>query len=229
MFSKTAIFNIFLTAIVMFSAFKARSIWTDTESEPTFVENRTKALSAPKIKIFQQNLSPASAYRVIVDRNLFSEDRKEFVPEKIEIEKKPVEEKPLVVSGRKITLYGVMLMKNYQSALISNPIKGLDEPRDRWVRMGEQLGELSVLKITKDSILLKDNKQTYTVLLYDKKKKKRIGSAKPANQPTTVVITQPEKKQNKPVTAKHQQADSKGDEYETVHTPFGKFKRKKRN
>ena len=116
-------------------------------------------------------------------------------------------------------------MKDFQTALISNPVSGPDEPKDRWVRVGERLGDLNVLEITKDSILLKDNKETYSILLYDKNKAKRISAVRSDEQPT-VVITQPEKKQEKPVTKK---ADKKqSDKYETVSTPFGTFKRTKR-
>ncbi len=225
MFSKIWIFNIVLAACAIFFGIKAHDIWT--VNDKTVPKKRAVQRSKPQPvkRIAKQRTVPESAYKVIADRNLFSPDRIELIPEEPEKEKEPEPEvKRLRVSGKTITLYGVVITDDYTSALINNPVQGEDEGRYKWIKQGDNIGDLSVTAIRKESILLAESGKKYEILLYDKKKPGRSNIAKKETRPT-IVISGSEKKQ--PVS-KNVSSKKEDDEFEIVNTPFGKVKRKKR-
>ncbi|MCP4351778.1 MAG: hypothetical protein GY795_40465 [Desulfobacterales bacterium] len=228
MFSKIWIFNILLVACAVFFGIKAHDTWTGNDNTPPKKQEVKKAKPGPVKRIAKQRTAPESAYKVVADRNLFSPDRIEFIPEEPETEEEPEPEvKQLRVSGRTITLYGVIITDDYTSALINNPVRGEDEGRFKWIKEGDSIGDISVTSIRKESILLAENDKKYEILLYDKKKIGKSNIAKKEVKPT-IIISGSEKKQRKPAASKAVSSKKQEDEYEIVNTPFGKVRRKKR-
>jgi hypothetical protein len=241
MFSKLAWINIILAGMVSFFIMKTSDIWTANDELVPDVETVNEAGAKKGIKIVQKKISPQSFYNVITDQNLFSEERIEIIIPKAtkKVEKKE-EEKPEIKEisfpGKQIKLYGIILMEKYRTALISNPIQGSDQPKDRWVKQGDRLGKMIVTRINRESIHIKEKNQIYKIRLYDEKDRKIQPRSSRAEKDTGVVKKKEKPGRNtqlirvsKPSSGSKtgMQTEASDDEYETIYTPFGEFKRKK--
>lgn len=230
MLQKTWIINISLLVLVIFFGIKTFGVWFGEEKNPLETATVKKRKSSPGKRIVKKRKPPESAYRDVVAKDLFSEDREEYIPEEPESDAKAEQ---LKIPGKKIILYGIVLIDDYQSALISNPVKKSGEPKDRWVKIGDTVGDLKVADIQKESITLAQGDDTYNVLLYDKdnpkkrtfvkKSPKRAISRKRPPRPKKTVS---KKKLKPPGISKKTKPAAKG--YEMVDTPFGKVKRRKK-
>lgn len=183
-----------------------------------------------------QRRTPKSAYNDVVEKNLFSETRSRYVPPVAETSAEPEKPKEVVVEkidGRRIVLYGVIIMADYKAALINNIAYKTGEKREVWVKPGDRIGQYRVHRVEADSIVLQDDdRKRYRVALYDKDRKKTASGRKPeqATEPT-VVKAQPAAPKRPAAggrTAKPKQpADGDGD-YIITQTPFGPIIEKKR-
>jgi hypothetical protein len=135
------------------------------------------------------NARPSVAsYIFIAEKNPFHPDRKEFpIPEVPKVEVK----KPIV--RPQVTLYGVTIVGDYQSATISYPGRPLQkgEKETITVRIGDQIGEYKVSQITQDRIGLKTEEDSFEVNLYDTKVPKKRTSVKTENRPAAIVSAVP--------------------------------------
>ena len=182
-------------------------------------------------------MPPESTYGIVAEKNLFSSNRSEVIPEK---QKK---EGPLKISEKQIFLYGVVVMGDHKKALISNPDPGpvagkKPASKDKWVAVGDTIGTFKVADIGKDRIILADGASNHEILLFDKNKPARqvIVAEKPA-APTVVASgptpAAPAAATAAPPAAKPEQpasriAEGKGapGEYRIINTPFGPTKRR---
>ena len=187
---------------------------------------QTKNTNTGQAFLVKKGTAPKSAFGDIADKNLFSLDRTKYQP--VEIKEETLSTETPKVDGRKITLFGVILLDGYRSALVSNPEVKSGEASTRWVKPGDRIAQLNVEQISKDSIVLSGEGKKYRVDLYDQKNKQRSGVAavSPAAEPT-VVMTQPAPKAP-PKTVEPQKETQPPDEtFEMIKTPFGMIKRKK--
>ena len=142
--------------------------------------------SKPPVDQKDSNARPSIAsYIFIAEKNPFHPDRKEFpIPEVPKVEVK----KPIV--RPQVTLYGVTIVGDYQSATISYPGRPLQkgERETITVRIGDQVGEYKVSQILQDRIGLKAEEDSFEVNLYNTKKRT---SVKTENRPAAVVSTAP--------------------------------------
>ena len=222
MFSKIGIINVLLALLFAFFVVKTYGVWKKGDNRTFENQMVEKAEPHSEKKGTKRRLPPDSYYKCVVERCLFSPDRAEFIPEVLESEK---EVEPEKVPGRKITLYGVIMMEDYATALVSNPeIKAGDKP-ELWVRMGDKLGDLKVASIQKESILLTDGTKQYKIPLYDQSRSKQRSTVAKTAKPM-VVTTKSKPKKSKPQKPKHEELSN--DQYEIISTPFGKIKRRKK-
>jgi len=174
MFSKIWMINIVLFAAILFTGLKALQVWTGVDQFSVGSEGILTPESEGTVKpthIKQRSLSE-SAYSVVVDKNLFSQDRQEYKEEikKPSSDKKTVEVKTVAIDGKKIDVQGIIKVGDFQRALINNPDKSLGKDRI-WIQKGEHVGNLIVAKIEQDSVIFNENGNSVKVLLYDKDKK----------------------------------------------------------
>ncbi|MCK5783904.1 MAG: hypothetical protein KAH06_05620 [Desulfobacterales bacterium] len=239
MVSRVWVINSVLAIALVICLINIRDVWhTGTQVFPE-KESAVKRKKSMQIKKFPENvLLKASDYQNVVEKNLFSPDRVPASPE-IEADEPEIREE-VRISGKKVVLYGVIMIDNYKKALTNNPA---DRTSDlRWVREGEQIGNLKVRQILEDNILLADEEGSYRVLLYDPEKVSKM-SAKSVRQNDK--NTQPQvimagkkniiakniiakKKINKQDNHAKKVTTSTDDEYEIIDTPFGEIKRKRR-
>jgi hypothetical protein len=222
MFSKIGIINILLAFLFTFFVIKTYGVWKtgkNITSENIVIE---KATPHSEKRVAKTRFLPDSYYKDVVERCLFSPERAEFIPEVLESEPEVAPEK---IPGKKIILYGVVMMKDYATALVSNPeIKPGDQP-ELWVRSGDHLGIFKVASIQKESILLTDGTKQYKIPLYDQSRPKQRSMAPKTATPTVVTINS-KLKNKKPQKGKQEELSN--DQYEIVNTPFGKIKRRKK-
>lgn len=237
MYRKIWLINIILSVCSLVIVFKTIGVWSQNTFIPNPKTEKTKKLSGPDIRLQLKQMPPESTYQIISGRNLFSVDRKEYIPPKPKPE--PIadtqpEITEVKISGEKIVLYGVILKDDIWKAIINNPdIRAeKDENPFLWVKKGDQIKNLKVAEIKQDRILFADGSQMYAILLYDTQKQqeekkqqreqKKVSKSLPGIERNTS-----NKKESKPkITGLKQSSDKQEDEYEIIDTPFGKIKRK---
>lgn len=187
MLSKLWFINILLVAGVIFFAVKTFDVWVKQQKQyPEPIPHTRQEIQQEK-QFAKRSVVPESSYRTIADKNLFSEDRKEYLPLTIDPElestlEHETEIKPFDGFGKNVTLYGVMIWNDVKKALITNPDRKTGEPQDIWVQKGDTLLEikrqnsvatLKVDEILNDRILVRDESSKYEILLYDKEKARK--------------------------------------------------------
>ncbi len=229
--SKIWLVNLLLAGVAAFCGVQAYESWT-RPPRPIAAARQSEPLAPDQGKrLVKPNMPAESAYRAMVEKNLFSPDREEYIPPEPteEAEEPEAEVKQVKVSGRKIVLYGVILMKGYRAALINNPERG-GEREQIWVKPGEAIGEdLTVDAIREKSLLVAEKDKKYEILLYDDKKPKSRSTPQEESGPT-VVSTEAKKpaKPSKPKDkSKPKQESVSDEEYEIIKTPFGTIRKKK--
>jgi hypothetical protein len=191
-----------------------------------------------------------------VVQNLFSPDRKEYIPEKPpeeqtdEDESGPeIVEKPLVISGEKVVLYGVVISDDLKTAMINNPGGKLGDKKYLWITEGQDLANLAVREIHAREVILEGDGEKYQVLLSEKKKEpqnRRAKAAEKIDDSGPSIISGGSVRTTKSASGAASgsaggasggdpstgSGDSKGSgpekdaEYETIVTPFGTLKKK---
>ncbi|MCU0615361.1 MAG: hypothetical protein MUD09_09845 [Desulfobacterales bacterium] len=245
--------NIVLVVGVIFFAVKTFDVWFKEQKQFPVPISSTRQEIEPEKQVAKRNLPPESAYRTIADKNLFSEDRKEYLPPTPDPElestlENETEIKPFDGFGKSVTLYGVLIWNDLKKALITNPDKKNGEPQDIWVQKGDTLLEikkrdrvaaLKVDEILNDRILVRDESSKYEILLYDKEKSKKREMIKmdeapeviaPRETPRAASRKRPSRPQKSeaPETMDPESKNEEGEEpqFEIINTPFGEIKRR---
>jgi hypothetical protein len=232
-FSKIWLINISLAALVVFLGIMSFDVWSKGEETiPEVQTGKSSEKPLPGQVIIERAMPSDSAYGIVAEKNLFSSNRLEFIPEK----QKPG---PPKISEKLIFLYGVVVMGNRKQALISNPesgsVAGKSPAKDKWVKVGDTLGNFSVADIQKDRIILADGPNTYEILLYDKNKPARQTTVAEKSEAPTVVSTgsvaAATRSDTKPSTEPLASRIAEGKsapavEYRIVNTPFGPAKQR---
>lgn len=219
--SKIWFMNLLLLGIAAFFWSKAYGVWSNGYVMPA-QELRAKPLKKSMVttRVRRKRMHPVKYYDVVVKKNLFSPDRS--APE----EELPIEEvmKEVPTLPEKIFLYGVILMDGYETALVSNPRRKPGAKKEVWVKVGDSLGDLKVLDIKKERIVLEREGKPYDVLLYGKNKPRRKIVVSRAAKPKVVTAGK-----KKPVAARKVSKPKKlpSGSYKVIKTPFGEIKRKK--
>lgn len=253
MFSKLWFLNIVLVVGVIFFAVKTFDVWFKQQKQYPEPISSTRQEIQPEKQFAKRNLPPESAYRTIADKNLFSEDRKEYLPPTPDPEldsnlEHEGEIKPFDGFGKSVTLYGVLIWNDIKKALITNPDKKSGEPQDIWVQKGDTLLEikkrdgvaaLKVDEILNDRILVRDEASKYEILLYDKEKSRQREMIKmdeapeviaPSETPRAASRKRPPRPQKSeaPETMDPESKNEEDEEpqFEIINTPFGEIKRR---
>ena len=231
-FSKIWLINILMAAFVVFFGIMSFDVWSKgDETIPEIQTGKSPEKPPPGKRIMERTMTPESTYGIVADKNLFSSNRSESIP----VELKPG---PLKISEKMIFLYGVVVTGDRKQALISNPESGPEagksRAKDKWVKVGDTLGNFSVADIRKDRIILTEGASTHEILLYDKDKPARQTTVVEKSAAPAVVSTgstAPTAAAAKPVTEPPKSGIAEGKsaaagEYRIINTPFGPTKRR---
>jgi hypothetical protein len=231
-FSKIWLINISLAVFIVFLGIMSFDVWSKgDETIPEIRAGKSPEKPPPGKRIMERAMTPESTYGIVADKNLFSSNRSESIP----VELKPG---PLKISEKMIFLYGVVVTGDRKQALISNPESGPEagksRAKDKWVKVGDTLGNFSVADIRKDRIILTEGASTHEILLYDKDKPARQTTVVEKSAAPAVVSTgstAPTAAAAKPVTEPPKSGIAEGKsaaagEYRIINTPFGPTKRR---
>jgi hypothetical protein len=234
-FSKIWLINVSLAALIVCLGIVSFDIWSKgDEAIPELQTGKSPEKTLPVKGIIERTMPPESTFGIVVDKNLFSSNRTESIPEKDKTG-------PLKISEKMVFLYGVVIAGGRKQALISNPETkpeaGKSRSKDKWVKVGDAVGNFSVADIRKDRIILADGTNQHEILLYDEKKPARKTTVAQPSAAPTVVAAGPAAAApataaaQKPGTAPPAAAVAAGKnapegEYKIVNTPFGQIKRR---
>ena len=233
---KTWLINIALAVFVVIITTKIHAVWTDTGREPADKPSVQAVKPGPAKKLIKRNFRSKSSFRAVVDKNLFSPDRAEYIPEVIEEKNQEEINEPeaedLEAPKIKIVLHGVVITDALKTALIDNPEGKAGKQKNQWIKTGDKIGDLKVIALKQDRIILKQGATRYQVLLYNQKKNKSYTAAAKSSKPT-VVSTKAAKvpakavaKTAKKIAGKSKQTISPDGKYIYTDTPFGRVKRR---
>ena len=226
--------NLILVLASIFALTEAIAVWGDSRnSESDSVSILSDKPSVDDYaSIAQRNTIPKAYYNDIVDDNLFSPQRMEYVPVKIKDVTEPekeIEKEALPVTRKDIgiVLFGTIFLDDYKAAIISNP-KNRNEQMT--LHEGAEVDGMVLYEVKKDRVLIASDGEITEVLMFDSEKpKQRVAVARQASPnvvtPPAIVKSVP------PATHTERPAIKTGsdnDEYEFVDTPFGKVRRKKK-
>jgi len=177
--------------IILLLVFKNYETWmlpVKVAPERSATQKPVAKVENPPTQMGQKESTPVEDYIFIAEKNLFTPERKEFpvfTPPSQEV-KKPV-------VRPQITLYGVTIGENYQSASISYPGRPLQkgEREIMTVKIGDRIGDYKLAKILPDRIGLEAPEDNFEVLLYDARTPKRRVVARTENKPAAVTSTLP--------------------------------------
>lgn len=220
MFSRIFVVNILLAVAAVFLGIKTHGVWFPEIETPKEDRHLQQASDRPTRTVKSSRMPLESAFRIVVDKNLFSPQREWLEPE--EQEPEPEIPQPNTLAGQ-IVLYGVVLVDGYERALVKIPRPKPGERPSKWVKLGDTIADFKVAGIEKDKIVLAEGAKRFEVFLYDKDQPKLRAGGVRETKPT-VVITETNKSRPKPkISTPKQLAEG---EYEEVMTPFGKIKRR---
>jgi hypothetical protein len=161
----------------------SRSAGAVTKREvPKKPEAKTEAPpSAPSKGEAAGESIPRDAYKAIAEKNIFHPDRQEF-PASAGAEQGKPSARP------QISLYGVVVAGEHQSATIVNPGRTLmkGEREAKTVKLGDRIGDYKVASIQEDRIVMESAGDSFEVLLYDPNAPKKRMEVKTPVQPVAV-------------------------------------------
>jgi hypothetical protein len=128
-------------------------------------------------------------FEVIAEKDLFSSDRREKLPENSPTAAPVKAAQPL---DRRFALFGIVIDGGEKKALVANlDKKGAKGKAYIWVKVGDKIGNLNVSEIQPEQIILTQGGQTYAIRLLDQSESQRRVSRqkkKKPTEPTTTII-----------------------------------------
>jgi hypothetical protein len=242
-FSRIWFINVFLAVLVVLFGIMSFNVWLKADQTvPEVQTDKSSEKPLPVKSVIERTMPPEATYGIVAEKNLFSSTRLESA----QIKQEPGQFK---ISEKMIFLYGVVIAGDRKQALISNPDPapqaGKPPLRDKWVKVGDTMGNFSVKDIRKDMIILTDGGSVHEIPLYDKNKparQKTVAAAPPPPARTVVAAGQADaapkavaaapvavaKPPTEPTVSRAEtgKGAATGEGYVIVNTPFGPIKRK---
>jgi hypothetical protein len=186
------VLSLFAFFAILALAFENYDTWTHpvkVRPEKGATKKSVEKIENPPAEGGQKESTDIQSYIFISQNNIFAPERKEFP-----IVAPPPPAQPVIkpIVRPKITLYGVMLADDYQSAsIVDDRPKTKGERETRNVKVGDPIGEFKVAQILPDRIVMEATGDSFEVLLYDAKSPKQRTYAKTEAKPAAVTTTLP--------------------------------------
>lgn len=184
------VFCLLLCFVVLLLALKNFELWTrpiaGSLEEGEIKKAETKTEGSPVLG-GQRAATPIASYIFVADKNIFSPERKEFSITGLGLD----QSKPM--TRPQITLYGVTISRNYQSATIVNPGRPLRKGEREMITLtiGDRVGEYKLAKILPDRITMEAGEDSFEVLLFDSSIPKKRTFTRTESKPAEITSTSP--------------------------------------
>jgi type II secretory pathway component PulC len=203
---RTGIICVLLATAAIFFGYQAVEVWSG--SNQPVVKKAEKKPTKRQIKpgfIYRRN--PRSKdFEVIAQKDLFSSDRREKLPEK---SPRPAPVKAAQSLDKRFVLFGILITGDEKKALVANlDNKSAQEKAHIWVKAGDKIGNLSVSEIRPEQVIITQGGRTYTIRLSEQsefQRRVRGRKKKKPNEPTTTII---KKQKDKRPAAKRSKTSS---------------------
>jgi hypothetical protein len=224
------VINIFFAVCAVVFGFRAWNIWfSDASAVSPVPGGDMPGFRIPYAGLTERQIVPSSEYDAVVNRNLFSADRKEVKAAGTSDPSQNQEPS----AGKHIRLYGVFMTDAAKTAIID----ASDQPDKRKalrVREGDSVQNVKIISIQPDRIIVSEGEGQKVIPLYAENKS-ILREAVEKSDKTTLLIKggdsgTPEVVQPEPAVQKtepDQTVKPPEEEYETINTPFGPIKRRK--
>jgi Type II secretion system protein C len=229
MLNKVWIVNLLLSVFIVFVMTKMVDVWVSSKNRGNNHYLREKSKYSKKnTTLSPQRKQGLASFSKIVETNLFSPERREFVPKvekTVAAEEKSAEQisKKTIKKNINITLFGIIHHENYKAAIVNN--RGKSGNKQIVLKIGEMVENYRLHEVKDDSILLISGSELIELPLYNIEKPKRRESIIKQEAPKVVKNIGSDKKRMETVRP---QKETNNDEYEYKKTPFGIVKRKKK-
>ncbi len=189
------IIGILLAGAVVFFGYQTFEVWSrDGTLEVNKPVRKPLRPHADRRVAYRRN-PPSRTYEVIPQKNLFSSDRREKVPETSQTPSLVKPPKPL---DRRFALFGIVINGNEKKALVSNlNKKNAKEKKYIWVKVGDKVGDLNISEIKSEQITVIKGRSTYTIRLSDQSRPQKRSTARKVKKRTgsgTIEIKRPKVK-----------------------------------
>lgn len=181
-----------LAAAAVFFGYQTVAVWSrnDGNDRPEVKKTVQKTPQRQAGRSVGHHRSPRyQVYEVIAQKDLFSSDRKEKLPENSSTSAAVKAAQPL---DKRFALFGIVINGSEKKALVANlDKKGAPGKAVIWVKVGDKIGSLSVSEIQPVQIILTQGGRTYTIRLSDQSEsQRRFGGRKrkKPDEPTTTII-----------------------------------------
>ena len=156
------IIGILLAGAAVFFGYKTYQVWIPNVELETH-QPVAKPIKPDAGRIAYRSNPRYNSYEVIAEKDLFSKDRRETLPE--EPEEYPYVEAPTSLDDR-FVLFGIVINGDEKKALVSNFYRQSDEEKVYiWVKVGDKIGDLNVTEIKPHQVVVTDGSTTYIIRL----------------------------------------------------------------
>jgi hypothetical protein len=173
--------------IILLLALKNYDVWTRPLGEiPEKVGTRRREPKVDSsISAGQKEKTTIQSYILVAQKNIFTPERKEFPISSLD------QSKPM--TRPQVILYGVTIAENFQAASVANPGRPLrkGERETMTLKIGDQIGEYKLTKISPDRITLEAAGDNFEVLLFDANAPKKRTVVRTQTKPATTTSTAP--------------------------------------
>ncbi|MCP4692959.1 MAG: hypothetical protein GY859_33265 [Desulfobacterales bacterium] len=188
MFSRKWVINLILLGVAVFLGMKAYDEWRRTEEAPPEAPVAARPGVAPREEPLKLKRNSRGHYDIVAEKNLFSSKREEPPPEEAPPPKKrtDVKKKKAKLKSKRVVLHSVISLHGERRALVKDPSRRSRDQKDPWVREGDTVAGMTVVRIESGKILLNDGGEDYEIFLYDKEKPKRRTAVRRSTGPTII-------------------------------------------
>jgi hypothetical protein len=179
---RTWIIGMLLAAAAVFFGYQAFEVWSG--DDPPAVKKAVQKPPKHRVdrRVADRRNQRSKNFEVIAQKDLFSSDRREKLPEKAPTKAPVKAAQPL---DKRFALFGIVIEGSEKKALVASlDNKSAREKPYIWVKIGDKMGNLNVSEIQPEQIIITRGGQTYTIRLSDHNPSQRRVSGRKKKKPT---------------------------------------------
>jgi hypothetical protein len=187
--------NMVLAGAVVFFGYQTLEVWIAREESGV-----TQPVPKPPGRRTQRRIAyrrnpPYRTYNVIAQRNLFSSDRRERLPETPATPSPVMPSRPL---DPRFALFGIVVDGDEKKALVSNlDMKTATEKKYIWVKVGDKIGSLNIFEIGPEEVTITEQGSTHVIRLSDQSYPQRRSGARKVSKPAGTNVIEVKKQKAK--------------------------------
>ncbi|OGW15004.1 MAG: hypothetical protein A3G93_14810 [Nitrospinae bacterium RIFCSPLOWO2_12_FULL_45_22] len=189
MLNRFTFINIILVVVLLLLAWQTVQLWYQAPKEVGSSPTRKTPGKIGQLPLARRSSPPKDSFRTISDKNLFHPQRK--WGEGIKKEEQRQGLFPEEIVPKEITLYGILIYGDQRMAVLGESNIPRQDKGIRKVSVGDSFAGYKVVEISADTVILKNEGQTKTLVLYKTKTDRRIIPSPPVGMPGSPSLNPP--------------------------------------